>query len=260
MLKALALPAALALAGSAEAHDYSADIICRVTETDDQRSAWSFAPNTIGADGSPVSTFVETSYLRHGQSVVSQAGSRPVWLMTANPVGGVTLLPRNNPGWALVVSNVARAGTTISGGYASLLRNGIVRLRHGAEFGLQIGLRRLAYPFRLFELPNLAEGDGAALDIAVAAMSSAAALVDEDPDTVLGTQLLQSRELRSNFPLVFKADKDIGINEELAAAHSLRAHVCVATHTDTIRAAQIQSACAAQSVRSVVQAGKLSRG
>jgi hypothetical protein len=126
MLKALALAAALALAGSAEAHDYSADIICRVTETDGQRNAWSFAPNTIGADGSPVSTFVETSYLGHGKSVVSQPGSRPVWLMTANPVGGVTLLPRNNPGWSLIVSNLARTGTTISGGSASLLHNGVL--------------------------------------------------------------------------------------------------------------------------------------
>jgi hypothetical protein len=105
-------------AGSAEAHDYSADIICRVTETDGQRSAWSFAPNTIGADGSPVSTFVETSYLGHGKSVVSQPGSRPVWLMTTNPVGGATLLPRNNPGWSLIVSNLAPTGTTISGGCA----------------------------------------------------------------------------------------------------------------------------------------------
>jgi hypothetical protein len=99
---------------------------CRVTETDGNRSAWSFAPNTTSVDGSPVSTFVETSYLGHGKSVVSQAGSRPVWLMTANPVGGVTLLPRNNPGWALVVSNLARTGTTISGGYASLLHNGVL--------------------------------------------------------------------------------------------------------------------------------------
>jgi hypothetical protein len=41
--------------------------------------------------------------------------------------------------------------------------NLIVRLRHGAEPGLQIGLRRLAYSFELFELPNLTEGDGAAL-------------------------------------------------------------------------------------------------
>jgi hypothetical protein len=64
--------------GSAEAHDYGADIICRVTETDGQRSAWSFAPNTVVADGSPVSTFVETSYFGHGKSVVSQPGSRPV--------------------------------------------------------------------------------------------------------------------------------------------------------------------------------------
>jgi hypothetical protein len=40
--------------------------------------------------------------------------------MTANPVGGVTLLPRNNQGWALIVSNVARVGTTIAGGYATL--------------------------------------------------------------------------------------------------------------------------------------------
>jgi hypothetical protein len=73
-----------------------------------------------------VSTFVETSYLGHGKSVVSQAGSRPVWLMTANPAGGVTLLPRNNPGWALIVSNVARVGTSIAGGYATLLHNGVL--------------------------------------------------------------------------------------------------------------------------------------
>jgi hypothetical protein len=124
MLKPLVVAAVLALTGSAEAHDYSADMVCRVTETDGNRSAWSFAPNTIGADGSPVSTFVETSYLGHGKSVVSQAGSRPVWLMAANPLGGVTLLPRNNPGWALVVSNLARAGTSIAGGYATLLHNG----------------------------------------------------------------------------------------------------------------------------------------
>ncbi len=126
MLKPLALAATLALAGSAEAHDYSADMICRVTETDGNRSAWSFAPNTTSVDGSPVSTFVETSYLGHGKSVVSQPGSRPVWLMTANPVGGVTLLPRNNPGWSLIVSNLARAGTTIAGGYATLVHNGVL--------------------------------------------------------------------------------------------------------------------------------------
>jgi hypothetical protein len=127
MLRPLALAAfALALMGSAHAHDYGADMICRVTETDGNRSAWSFAPNTTSVDGSPVSTFVETSYFGHGKSVVSQAGSRPVWLMTANPVGGVTLLPRNNPGWALVVSNLARTRTTISGGYASLFHNGVL--------------------------------------------------------------------------------------------------------------------------------------
>ena len=121
MLRPLALAAfALALVGWAHAHDYGADMICRVTETDGNRSAWSFAPNTTSVDGSPVSTFVETSYLGHGKSVVSQAGSRPVWLMTANPVGVVTLLPRNNPGWALVVSNLSRAGM------ASLLHNGVL--------------------------------------------------------------------------------------------------------------------------------------
>jgi hypothetical protein len=38
------------------------------------------------------------------------AGSRPVWLMTANPAGGLTLLPRNNPGWSLVVSNPCAHG------------------------------------------------------------------------------------------------------------------------------------------------------
>src|SRR6202789_4378245 len=127
MSRPLALAAAtLALIGSAHAHDYGADMICRATEPDGSRSAWSFAPNTIGADGSPVSTFVETSYLGHGKSVVSQTGSRPVWLMTANPVGGVTLLPRNNPGWSLIVSNLAPTAPSISGGYASLPPNGLL--------------------------------------------------------------------------------------------------------------------------------------
>jgi hypothetical protein len=125
MLKPVALAGvALIFAGAARAHDYSADIICQVTETDGQRSAWSFAVNTVSADGSPVSTFVETSYLGHGKSVVSQPGSRPVWLMTSNPMGGVTLLPRSNPGWSLVVSNVARSGSTVLGGNATLLHNG----------------------------------------------------------------------------------------------------------------------------------------
>jgi hypothetical protein len=68
--------------------------------------------------------------------------------------------------------------------------NLIVRLRHGAEPGLQIGLRRLAYSFELFELPNLTEGDGAALGIAVSPYVIGGAFVDEDSDTVLGTQLL----------------------------------------------------------------------
>src|SRR6202050_1367727 len=104
VLKPFAVAAALALAGSAEAHDYSADIICRVMETDGQRSAWSFAPNTIGAEGSPVSTFVETSYLGHGKSVVSQAGSRPVWLMNTKQFGSVTLLTRYVPSSVLVCS------------------------------------------------------------------------------------------------------------------------------------------------------------
>jgi hypothetical protein len=45
--------------------------------------------------------------------------------MTANPVGGVVLLPQNNPGWSLIVSNLARTATGISGGYASL-HNGVL--------------------------------------------------------------------------------------------------------------------------------------
>jgi hypothetical protein len=47
-------------------------------------------------------------------------------MMTVNPVGGVTLLPRNNPGWALIVSNVAGVGTSIARGYATLLHNGVL--------------------------------------------------------------------------------------------------------------------------------------
>ena len=73
-----------------------------------------------------MSTFIETSYLGHGKSVVSQAGSRPVWVMTPNQLGGMTLLPRNDPGWSLVVSNLGRTGTTTACGYATLLHNGVL--------------------------------------------------------------------------------------------------------------------------------------
>jgi hypothetical protein len=69
---------------------------------------------------------------------VSQAGSRPLWLMTANPVGGVTLLPRNNPGWSLMVSNLSRTATSISGGYASLLHTGVlIDVGQGAQRSFQ---------------------------------------------------------------------------------------------------------------------------
>ena len=98
----------------------------------------------------------------------------------------------------------------------------IVRLRHGAELGLKIGLRRLAHAFELFELPNLAEGDGAALGIVVATYVLGGALMGEDPYAVLSTKVKQGRELRRNLPRVFKTYEDIRINEELAAAHSLR--------------------------------------
>ena len=82
--------------------------------------------------------------------------------------------------------------------------------------------------------------------------------MDEDPDTVLGTQLLQGCELRSNFPLVFEAYKDISINEELAATHSRLAHVCVATHTDTIGAVKSKAlAQFRQSDRSFKRAGRV---
>ena len=46
--------------------------------------------------------------------------------MTPNQLGGMTLLPRNDPGWSLVVSNLGRTGTTTAGGYATLLHNGVL--------------------------------------------------------------------------------------------------------------------------------------
>jgi hypothetical protein len=118
---ALAVALAVALPGLSSAHDYSGDMLCRVTESDGQRSAWSFAQNTVGSE---MSTFVETSYQGHGKSVVSQPGARPVWIMTANRMGGVNLMSQSNPGWSLVVSNVERSGPMAIGGEASLIHNG----------------------------------------------------------------------------------------------------------------------------------------
>ncbi len=79
----------------------------------------------------------------------------------------------------------------------------------------------MAYPFEMFELPNFAEGNGATFGVAVAAYVLGGPLVDEYPHAVLGTQLLQGCEFRSNFTLVFETYEDVRINEELAATHSL---------------------------------------
>ena len=86
--------------------------------------------------------------------------------------------------------------------------------------------------------------------------------MDEDPDTVLAIQYCcRSRELRSNFPLVFKAYKDIGINEELAAA-SFSTSSTYAWRRILIRLGRLKSKALAQLSQSdrSVQAGKLSRG
>jgi hypothetical protein len=136
----------------------------------------------------------------------------------------------------------------------------VVRFPHGAEPAFQVDFWRHAHPCELFELLCLTEGYRAALSIAVAADVICGALVNEDPDTVLCTQLLHCREFRRDLLLVLKPNKDVGINEKLATGHSRRARVCKATHTNMIAAAQIRSDYAVPSARQADQAGAQSRG
>jgi hypothetical protein len=91
--------------------------------------------------------------------------------------------------------------------------NLIIRLRHGTEFGFQLGFRWLAYTCELFELSDLAQRDGAAPGVAVATYVLSGAFMDEDSYAVLRTELLQGRKIWRNFTLIFKTYEDVRINE-----------------------------------------------
>ena len=50
--------------------------------------------------------------------------------------------------------------------------------------------------------------------------------MDENVDVVLIAQLEQLREFWSDLPLIFQADKNIGVNKELTFGHITSVRMC----------------------------------
>ena len=121
MLKKLLVSiAALATAAPAFAHNYTGDLFCTVTDHAGQRIAWSFANNS-NADGS-VGTMVETALSGRGKFLERQRGSRLVWISLVGQ-DGLTLLSRNDRGWALVISHLHNPEAPVREGEATLYHN-----------------------------------------------------------------------------------------------------------------------------------------
>jgi hypothetical protein len=121
--KTLISIAALVVAAPAVAHDYTNDLFCAVTDNTGRKVAWTFANNSDNADGSIGGTMVQTAFSRNGKFLEGQVGSRPVWIMFANQAGGLTLLPRNDRGWALVISDIYASNSSQTEGKATLYHN-----------------------------------------------------------------------------------------------------------------------------------------
>jgi hypothetical protein len=117
-MRHLAIIAALAaLTTPALAHDFSQDLTCFVSKPDGSKVFWTFAPNSGSTDGAPVATFVETGYQGGGKQVFSQAGARPVWIVTKTASGDIDMIPRATPDYML------REDTQ---GVATLLHRGVI--------------------------------------------------------------------------------------------------------------------------------------
>jgi hypothetical protein len=83
-----------------QAHDYNNDLACTVTMNTGTTAFWTFAINSHDLTGGPGGTLVETGYMGNGKTVMSQQGSRPIWMTNRNATG-YWLVPRATPGYAL---------------------------------------------------------------------------------------------------------------------------------------------------------------
>ena len=96
---ALAATAAIAIASSASAHNFNGDLFCSVQDPQGRSTGWTFDNNTWNSDGT-LGTMVETGvYKMNGQTVSNATGSRPIWIIFYNKVGGLTLQWRQDPSW-----------------------------------------------------------------------------------------------------------------------------------------------------------------
>jgi hypothetical protein len=122
-LRPVALTAvALALSGPAQAHDYSVDIICRVTEIDGNQSAWSCSKyherrRLAGVD-------VHRNVLSRSRQVCCEPSGLATGLGDdPEPARRHDLAAAERP---RLVARCFEPCATTAGGYATLLHNGVL--------------------------------------------------------------------------------------------------------------------------------------
>jgi hypothetical protein len=94
--------AMIGCAGPTNAHDYSGDLICTLTDNFGNRLMYLFANNTDNADGSSGGTFVETGFAKNNdRPVVSPVGRRPIWIWNGDGRSMLIITSRDAPDWSL---------------------------------------------------------------------------------------------------------------------------------------------------------------
>jgi hypothetical protein len=93
----LAAVAAISLGGAAHA----GELVCNMNDTLGNRLTYVFGSNTYNANGTYGGTLVETGFEKNGTIVISERGSRPIWIYGSNRGGGFNLYSRSAPGWSL---------------------------------------------------------------------------------------------------------------------------------------------------------------
>ena len=135
------LTAALAiatLAGVSSAHaTQNTDLFCSVTDTQGSKIIYTFANNSDNADGSVGGTMVETGFSKNGHDVFAPVGGRPIWIVSLNRLGGLTIASRNDAGWALVEGAVGNNRGVYAGPVALYHNNRIVASGGCARRGME---------------------------------------------------------------------------------------------------------------------------
>jgi hypothetical protein len=92
----------LILASTANAHDYSPDLNCRIVDISGKANFYSFTDNTFARDRRS-GTMVETGYQSNGRTITSEAGNRPIWFFSIDNFNNYTVQSQDAPGWQIIL-------------------------------------------------------------------------------------------------------------------------------------------------------------